>query len=138
MAANVDPIYSRLSDIQWIDGIVTANTTKDGASGTVFIVFVADATNGGYAQKIRFRAKGTNVATVCRIFINNGGVTTTAANNALFDEITLPATTLSEVAALTNQEVELEFALPAGYRIFVTIGTAVAAGYMASVIGGKY
>lgn len=138
MPANTNPIFTLAGDIQWgSTAIATANTAKDG-TGTVLTVFTADATNGGYVQKIRFRAAGTNVATVARVFINNGSSNATPANNILFDEITLAATTLSEVAALTLYELPLNFALPAGYKLNVTIGTTVAAGYYVSVIGGKY
>ena len=101
-------------------------------------MFTADATNGGLLTKLRFRPAGTNVATVARIFINNGGANSTLANNILFDEITLPATTLSEVAGLAGAEVALGIALPPGYKINVTLGTTVSAGYFVSAIGGKY
>ena len=138
MAANTSPIYSRLGDIQWgATALTTANTAKDG-TGTVLTVFTADATEGGRVETITFRAAGTNVATVARVFINNGSTNGTAANNILYTEITLPITTLSEVAALTNQSITLGFALPAGYKINCTIGTTVAAGYYISVLGGKY
>ena len=138
MPANTQPIFSSLGDIQW--GSVTAttaNTAKDG-TGTVLNVFTADATNGGFVQRIRFRAAGTNIATVARVFINNGSTNATPANNILYDEITLAATTLSEVAALAVYELPLNFALPPGYKLNVTLGTTVAAGYYVSVIGGKY
>jgi hypothetical protein len=138
MAANTAPIFSLLGDINWgATAITTANTAKDG-TGTVLNVFTADATNGGFVQRIRFRSAGTNIATVARVFINNGSTNATAANNILYDEITLAATTLSEVSALTTYELPLNFALPPGYTLNVTIGTTIAAGYFISVIGGKY
>ena len=138
MAANTAPIFSLLGDVQWgPTAITTANTAKDG-TGTVLNVFTADATNGGFVQRIRFRSAGTNIATVARIFINNGSTNATAGNNVLFDEITLAATTVSEVAALVTYELPLNFALPPGYKLNVTIGTTIAAGYFVSVIGGKY
>lgn len=138
MPGNQAPIFSKVGDIQWgTTTIATANTAKDG-TGTVLTVFTADATNGGFVQRIRFRAAGTNIATVARIFINNGSTNATALNNILWDELTLAATTLSEVAALTVYEAFLGFALPAGYKINCTVGTTVAAGYYVSVIGGKY
>ena len=84
------------------------------------------------------RALGTNAATVLRVFINNGGVNTTAANNSLIGELTLPGTTLSEIAAQSDYVLPLNFVLPAGYKINITLGTAVAAGYQVSVIGGQY
>lgn len=138
MAANTAPIFSLLGDVQWgATAITTANTAKDG-TGTVLTAFTADATNGGFVQRIRFRAAGTNIATVARVFINNGSTNATAANNILFDEITLAASTLSEVAALAVYELPLNFALPPGYTLNITLGTTVAAGYYVSVIGGKY
>ena len=138
MPANIAPIFTKIGDVQWgTTTVATANTAKDG-TGTVLTVFTADATNGGYVQRIRFRAAGTNIATVARVFINNGSTNTTALNNILWDEITLSATTLSEVAALATYELPLNFALPAGYKLNVTVGTTVAAGYYVTVIGGKY
>src|SRR3990172_1764189 len=122
MAANTNPIYTLLGQINWgATALATANTAKDG-TGTTLLVFTADATNGGYVEKIRFRAAGTNIATVARVFINNGSDPATPANNILYDEVTLAATTLSEVAALANYELPLALALPPGYRIYVTIG----------------
>ena len=136
--ANTQPIFSSLGDIQWgATAITTANTAKDG-TGTVLTVFTADATNGGFVQRIRFRSAGTNIATVARVFINNGSANSTPANNILYDEITLAATTLSEVGALPTYELPLNFALPPGDKLNVTLGTTVAAGYYVSVIGGKY
>lgn len=145
MPANTQPIFSIAGDIEWgsTDGnggatgsLKTQNTAKDG-TGTVLTVFTADV-DGAFVQRIRFRTAGTNIATVARVFINNGSANSTAANNVLFDEITLAATTLSEVAAQPVYELPLNFALPAGFKINVTLGTTVAAGYFVSVVGGKY
>lgn len=136
--ANQTPIYSRVGQIDWAPVAITAaNASRDG-TGTVATVFTADATDGGFVNKVVFRAAGTNVATVARLFINNGAVNTTAANNILYSEITLPATTLSETEALLNQEIILNLALPPGYKLNAVIGTAVAAGYYVSAVGGKY
>ena len=145
MAANTAPIFSIAGDIEWgsTDGnggsagsLKTQNTAKDG-TGTVLTVFTADV-EGAFVQRIRFRAAGTNIATVARVFINNGNANSTPGNNILYDEITLAATTLSEVAALATYELPLNFALPPSYKINITLGTTVAAGYFISVIGGKY
>lgn len=136
-ANNIHPIFTGSPQMDWgATALATANTAKDG-TGTVLTVFTAGA-NGGFVQKIRFRAAGTNIASVGRIFINNGASSATPANNILFDEITLSATTLSEVAALQLFEVQLMIAIPAGYKINVTVGTTVAAGYYVSVVGGTY
>lgn len=141
MAANTQPIFSSLGEVQWsISAMTTANTTKELTGGTIYLVFTADATNGGFVQRIRFRSLGTNLsATVARVWFNNGTTTATSSNNALFDEITLTTITNSEVAAQATFELPLNIALPPGYRIYVTLGTAPnAAGWQAIVIGGKY
>ena len=139
MPANVQPIYTKTPDVQWQSTTITAaNTTTDLTSGTIYLIFTADTINGGFVQRIRFRSLGTNVITVARIWINNGLTTGTAANNTLWDEITLNATTATQIASLALQELPLNFGLPAGYTIYVTLGTAVAAGYDATIIGGKY
>lgn len=140
MAANLDPIFSRAPDIQFNSYMTAANTTADLTAGTSYLLFTADATNGGFVQKVRFRSTpaGTTTATVARIWINNGATTGTATNNILFDEISLPATTASAVGATIGYELPLGFALPAGYKIYATIGTASASGWAATVLGGKY
>jgi hypothetical protein len=141
MPANNQPIFTRLADVQWtVSAMTVANTTTDLTAGTIYLAFTADATNGGYVQRIRFRTLGTNSnATVARVWVNNGSTTATAANNTLIDEITLPTTTVSQVAAQANYELPLNFALPAGYKIYITVGTApTSAGWNATVIGGKY
>jgi hypothetical protein len=138
MPSNTQPIFSRLADVQWNPANLTAaNTAKDG-TGTVATVFTADATNGGFVQKLMARSLGTNVATVLRVFINNGSANTTAANNSMIGEMTLPATALSEVAAQPDFILPLNFAIPAGYKINCTLGTAIAAGLELTVFGGKY
>jgi hypothetical protein len=139
MSANIYPIYSGKGKVAWTTTAITAaNTAKDMASGTTYLAFTADSTNGSYVQRIKFQALGTNIQTVARVWINNGSDPTSAANNTYFGEITLSATTLSETSALQPYELALNLALPASYRIYVTIGTAVSAGYQATVIGGDY
>ncbi len=138
MALNTKPIYTGKPEIQWgATPLTAANTARDG-TGTVLTVFTANATNGGYVSAIRFRAAGTNVATVARIFINNGSTNATPGNNILFDEITLAATTASEVGALAPYVVPMNIALPPGYKVNIAHGTATAAGYYISAVGGDY
>lgn len=136
MAANLDPIYPKTAKINWGEAVTAANTAKDG-TGAVTTVFTAGA-DGGKVEKITVRPKGTNVASVLRIFINNGSSNAVAANNVLYEEIGLPTTTLSEVAELTGLERALNLALPAGYKINVTLGTAIAAGVAVTAQGGDY
>lgn len=134
---NTTPIYTASGDTQWAVSATTANTTKDLTSGTSSLVFTA-GDQGGYVQRIRFMALGTNTATVARVWINNGGSTGTASNNTFWDNISLASTTNSETSAQPVFELPLNIALPAGYKIYITLGTAVAAGYTITVIGGKY
>lgn len=120
--------------------VLTANTAKDG-TGTVVTV-ATGGTNGSLINKIEVRALGTNVATVMRFFVNNGLTNATATNNSLAYEATIAATTLSEVAALADNIIDVTRGsttepvipfLPTGYKINITIGTTVAAGLAVTV-----
>lgn len=79
MPGNSSPIFSRVGDIQ--GGVLIVNSSTNSAiadfagTGTFVVpVFTADITNGGYIQRLRFKARadGANVATVARIWINEG------------------------------------------------------------------
>jgi len=145
MAANTAPIYSIAGDVTSVaannSGLVvgpTANTALDG-SGTLYKAFTAGA-NGSYVQKIRFRPVGSPAATVCRVFISSS-TSTSATNTWLYDEITLPAVTLSQTAASSVFELPLNFALPANYLLYVTFGTSTGStgtGYSVVTIAGDY
>ena len=137
MPANNAPIFSKAAHVEWANGITAANTAKDG-TGTVDTIFTADATNGSYLQKLVIRPRGTNVATVLRVFLNNGATNATAANNVLIGEVSMPATTNTETAAIIGSELPLNIPIPAGYKVNVTLGTAVAGGYAVSAFGGDY
>ena len=113
------------------------NTALDG-TGTVNTVFIADATNGSYLQKLVFRPRGSNIATVARVFINNGLTNATVANNSMIGEVSLPLVGASATAALTAIELPINMPIPPGYQIFVTFGTAVAGGYAVTAFGGDY
>ena len=137
MAANTAPIFSHTPAMGW-GTITAANTAKDG-TGTVVTIFTADATEGSYVEGIKLKPLGTNVASVMRIFINNGLTNATAANNILFADQGLLAVTNTEVAGQTEYIVPIRMALPAGYRINITLGTAVAAGWAACTMNaGNY
>lgn len=147
MAQNTSPIFPFVPEVTWVSGAaanaatpgVTANTTKDGSSGTLYgPIFTADATDGSRLDFIKVRALGTNVATVVRLWVNNGSATTTAANNALYLERTLSATTVSETAEQPDIILPLNVSLSLGYRIYATFGTAVAAGFHLTGVGGDY
>ena len=73
-----------------------------------------------------------------RLFISNGSANTTAANNSLIAEMTLVASTLSEIVAQPDYIMPLNFVVPAGYKLNASLGTTVAAGFAITVIGGEY
>lgn len=135
MPANTVPIYPLTPKPSWATAI-TANNTYTG-TGTVNIPFTAGA-NGAYVSAIKLKPRGTNVASVARFFLNNGADNNTDANNALIGEISLPATTAIATAALIELALPLNIPIPAGYRILFVLGTAVAAGWDATVIAGDY
>lgn len=135
---NFAPIFTKVASAAWAT-LTAANTAKDG-TGTTDLVMTADATEGSNLGTIICEPRGTNVATVLRVFLNNGSTPTTAANNTLIGQIALPATTLSETTTSTMQGVERVFnrAIPPGYRIYVCLATAVAAGWQITTASGDY
>jgi hypothetical protein len=142
MAANTQPIFSIQGETQW-STLMNAANTGNVTGSTSYLVFTA-GTNGSFVQKIRFRhvpPSGNTAATVARVWINNGQDVTVASNSTLFDEITIASnTTFSQVASTPFYEIPFNFALPANYRIYVTLGTAPTTGanIQATVIGGDY
>ena len=145
MPANTSPIYSIVGAVDSVatnnSGLVvgpTANTALDG-SGTLVKAFTA-GTNGSYIQKIRFRPVGSPAATVCRVFISSSS-TTSATATWLYDEITLPAVTLSQTAASSVFELPLNIAVDPSYLLYVTFGTSTGSagtGYSVVTIAGDY
>lgn len=117
--------------------LTAANTALDGTGATGrSLVFTAESTNGSVLPYLKFKALGTNVATVARIFRNNGSDPETASNNALISEVTLAATTASATAALAEYISVLNLVLGPSERIYVTLGTAVSAGWKVTPMNG--
>lgn len=146
MAGNINPIFSRIGQIglngdQTTQTLGTAVVTDYAGTGANHVVsYTSDATNGGFVQRIRLKALGTNAVSVARIYINNGSAPTTATNNSFYGEVSLPATTASTTAATVDVDYPLNIALPAGYRIVIGISAAaaLASGWAVTVIGGAY
>jgi hypothetical protein len=151
MPANTDPIYSRLSDFQGSALITTAAATVYDISGTIgtdiYKIFTADATNGGFVQKVRFKyaANGTttSVAAALRVWIASvaSGTPTIGTQAWFYDEIAIPATgALSTTTTTPVYEIPFNFALPLSYTILVktTVSQSANTGWMATVIAGKY
>ena len=153
MAVNTTPAFvGVLKDWYTVSGIVTvANTTRDLTSGTIY-TFMTAGTNGSRIDHIEIQPLGTNVATVIRFWINNGSTTATRENTQLFCEVSMPSTTATDAAALTPTILKAGAGSPsgtpplpdngliltAGYKIYVTTGTTVAAGFHINAFGGDY
>lgn len=142
MPANNQPIYTKVGDIQWVVNMTAANNTIDLTSGTTYTVFTADATNGGFVREVRLKANPSQntAATVLRVWINNGSTVATDTNSALFTEAGIPATTTSAANPQPDFIVPVNLALPPGYKLILTLGTAPGGSgeFMATAVGGKY
>ena len=137
MAQNTSPIFIGVPNFGIGTNVTAANTAMDG-TGTVVSVFTAGA-NGGFVRRLRVKALGTNVATVLRIFVNNGSTNSSATNNVLIGELALSASTASNSAGVApDYEYPMNLVLPASYVVNVCIGTAVSAGWIVSAEGGNY
>jgi hypothetical protein len=143
MPANTAPIFTLTPDVSSNNGttmnptLTTAAADYTGVSANNKQVFKAGA-NGGYVRKLRFKAIGTNVQTVARIYANNGSTNTTAANNSFLAEITLPATTASNTVSTPDVDVIIEAGFNATFAIYVGLATTVAAGWVVTPIAGQY
>lgn len=140
-APNTYQLFSRVADVQWILTTAggAANTTMDGTAGTLYLVFQADATNGGRVERIQALHLGTNVAGMLRFFKNNGSTTGTAANNSLIEELAMAANTVSQTAiSVPGNLLRVPIVMPPGYRIYAATTVLVAAGYQITAFGGKF
>lgn len=144
MAQNTAPVFTLSGDISTNNSTgrsqaVTAaiGSSYDGTHANMVLIHTAGA-NGSYVDRIRCVAFGTNVATVARLFANNGSTNGTAANNCPIDQISLPATTASNTAATPTIIFPLGIRLSASERLYVGLGTAVAAGWSFVAEGGQY
>lgn len=143
---NVQPIWIAKGDLSnngttgMNQGITLAANDYTGVSANNSLVFTAGA-DGARLERLKFCSAGTNIQTVARIYVNNGSTNATATNNTFIGEITLPATTASTTAALISPEWIMpngSMAIPGGFKIYVGLATAVAAGWVITPIGGQY
>ena len=140
MAAGTTPIYP-VAVNRGFGKVIAANTNLDG-TGTIVLIFTAGS-NGSIVEKIIARHMGTNVASVLRIYANDGGAPGTTTT-WLIAELTIAANTLSQTAqSIQTYEILLNpgsgFALKASERLYASTGTVLAAGWMVSTVGaGDY
>lgn len=141
--ANNAPIFSKAGDMSSNNGttmaptLTTGSNTYDGTNAAAAAVFTAGA-SGAFVQRLRFKAIGSQIATVARIFINNGSTHTSAGNNSFYGEISLPAITASASAATIEEDYILNIALNGNFQIFVMLGTTVASGWVVTPVAGQY
>ena len=130
------PTFSSIPNKGTPGALTAANAAVDGTGATGRLLAFTAAAGGSFLPSIRYVHKGTNVGTVMRVFRNNGSDPEVASNNTLIAERTINANTLSQTAESIKYENVLNLALANGERIYVTMGTAVAAGIHVSPING--
>ena len=142
--ANTTPVFTNAGDLSsdGVNAIAAALTAAandfTGVSASYVLVHTALGV-GTFIDNLRFKARGTNVASGARIFLNNGGAVATAANNFFFEDVALPATT-ANANGQTGPSVTMpmRIMIPAGWRVYVGLNTTVAGGWGAMAIAGKY
>lgn len=131
-APNTNPIYTITPKNPW-GKVTAADTGTDGTGANVVLIWTADATNGGFLQKITLQPISTSGSTttnaaVARFYLNNGSSVGTAANNILFAEVGLSAISVntSATTATISPVLPCLFQVQAGYAIYIGI-TSMAA-----------
>lgn len=143
MPANTSPVFTLTPDVSNNNGtgigasLLTATGDYTGVSANHILEHTAGA-NGSYVERLRFKAVGSNVVTVARIYLNNGSTHTTATNNSFYGEITLPAVTGTNTASTVDIDYPMGVRLASGWTIWVGLGTTVSAGWNCIAIAGQY
>jgi hypothetical protein len=140
MPGNSTPIFGRIGKIgiaQLASAVTGADLTNAG------LIFTADATNGSIVNEVRVKyLPGTStVATVFRVWLNNGSALATTTNNTLVSEFTIPIITTTQVAATPDYLIPLSrggIVLPPSWRVYATIGTYSTGTFLVSAYGGDY
>jgi hypothetical protein len=76
MGANTQPIFTRFGKIGMGVKLLIAAADYTGVTADTREVFGGDDTNGAFIERIRFKALGTNIQTVARIYLNSVGINT--------------------------------------------------------------
>lgn len=104
------------------------------ATGTI----VADPINGQRISKVVFQPTGAIVATVGRVFLNNGQTSATASNNSFLKDVSIPTGSGSETVSTPLIELILDIVVPPFHKLNVTIGTTVATVIYVYTVAGGY
>lgn len=144
MTANTQPIYSLVPNTSVAKAstvfpavLLTAANDYTGISASNVLMHTAGV-DGSFVDRVVLKALGTNVASLARVYINNGAVNTTATNNMLLAEIPLPATTSSITTPTQDVVLPLNIRLDAAFRLFIGIETTVAAGWQPICLSGQF
>lgn len=116
--------------------LTAANTSTAGTGATGRALIFTAGSSGALLPQIRCMHLGTNVATLVRIFRNNGSDPEVATNNALIAEVAMASNTVSQTAESIVYNEPVNLVLAAGERIYVTLATAVAAGVQITPMNG--
>lgn len=116
--------------------LTAANTALDGTGATGRALIFTAGASGSVLPAIRFLHLGTNIATLMRVFRNNGSDPEVAGNNALIYEQEIAANTTSSTAASIPYQLDCNLLLDNAERVYVTLATAVAAGIKVTPING--
>ena len=147
MPANTKAIYPISPNVSGKNIMVADTNLK--APVTNGIILVTAGENGTRIDAVSVRSLGTNVATVLRIFWNDGtGIG--ESNFQLIHEVLLPATT-AQTANVTGSDIillpinfandgrgVLPPALKSGQKLYISLGTTVASGYSVLFMGGDF
>lgn len=156
MATTSTPIFPQTPNQGVMNCILSTAMTNtkamDGTetAGTALALAFTAGSDGARVDTIKARytatngstATGTSAASVLRFWLNNGSANTTATNNKLIGEISMPAQAVTALAtgALPEYTLSLGMSIPSGYKIYA--GSTVAAGgvlaFQVSVEGGNY
>lgn len=153
MAANINPIFGRSPDVQvgtQVAGAAnlttTAVTATDG-SGSLQPIFQADATEGGYVDRVILKPIGSPTQTVIRIFYCSAtgaftpGTTNTTTNTSLIAEFGALGATAANNIAQYDIVIPIKMPMPAGTRLLIGSGTSTGASgntYAVTTVGSKY
>lgn len=138
MAAGQSPIFCSTPRASWVNIGTNATTSTDGTGGNVATVFTAGV-DGSRIEEVYIQHLGTNsTASTIRFWVNNGATAATPTNNALVHEETLASSTISQTAASVGMIWRANLVLPAGYKLMVAAGTALAGDAKVTAVGGDY
>lgn len=155
MTANITPIFPLTPNVGALNAIVSTAMTSskafDGteATGTAMALCFTAGSNGARVDFLRVKhastngaaPSGTTNATVLHLFMNNGSANTTAGNNQFIGAVAVAAKAITTTAEMPEYRLPLDISIPAGYRLYAGLTTAIGGTNCALAIsaqGGDY